>query len=236
MPWTFARKQVAVVLPDLDYSVQGGGTQQIVVPAGYNTLVVNTCAGAGGGGGGGFVVDLPFVEGLGLSSGGGGGQGGNHWSGPAGSTSVTAGDVVDLTSGAAGTGGLGATVGTSGGDGTAGGTSTVELNSVAIFEATGGDPGLGGTDSDGGEGGIGGFQNLPGGDFSLGQDGDQGSWVGFTLPEYLDGGVGGVNEDNPGGAGGDGGGVAYDDDSQTGTPFDGEDGGDGIISITLKAV
>lgn len=155
------------------------------------TYYVSGCAaGSGGGGGGGTIGGSGF-------SGGGGGAGGGagQWIRKS-AYSLTAGQTVTVTIGAAGSGGsAGQGTGTTGGSSGAGGN-TVLAGGITLTLQGGGASGGGGGMSTAGAGlGAGGAGGVPGTGYPSGQVGGDGAYAG----------LGGVGASGPFGGGGGGG-------------------------------
>ncbi len=118
-----------------------GASENLTIPTGVSTMSV-TGTGGGGGGGGAYTAASSY-------RGGGGGGGGAMSITP--SLSVTAGQVLQITAGSGGTGGL---QGIS--NGTAGGDSSIVRSGTTLWLAKGGSPGNNATSSSNGSGGAGG--------------------------------------------------------------------------------
>ncbi len=192
------------------------------VPPSVTQIWVSGCAGGGGGGGGGGTVGSS-----GNVGGGGGGGGGAGQSTIKQPISVTPGDSLSITIGAAGVGGAGgANTGAAGANGTAGGNTvlTDSTSATTLLTLAGGGAGNGGAGQtsttagppDGGAGGGGG-PGYPAG--SWGSDGNYTGNGGDGASNPFGGGGGsgraangaGINGNASGdyGSGGSGGGGVY---------------------------
>lgn len=194
-------QQVAAATASL-HAVQAGqlnngtlkGIQKFTSSGTFTAPVTGTyyfsgcAAGAGGGGGGGTVGSTGFV------GGGGGSGGGAGQSIVRNSFSLTAGQTVTITIGAAGSGGsAGQGTGTSGGNGVSGGNTVIGT----LITLTGGSAGGGGGGQTSTSAGLpsGGAGAAGGTGFPGGQAGGDGNYAG----------LGGVGASGPFGGGGGGG-------------------------------
>lgn len=194
--------QAAVLARSVRYDTAGVYT--MTVPDGANFFYIDAGGGGGGGGGAGGGWNVDHITNEEYLAGGGGGGGGVAQTVSGFALPVVPGDVIEVTVGAKGLGGIGGVApGNNAATGGTGGATIVKLNGAVVLTLAGGIGGTGGTGFGPPSGGAGaGGGGGPGG--SAGGDGYFGGYGGNgASSEFGTGGGGarGATGGPPGGTG-----------------------------------